>query len=68
MERKALELYQDRVEEARLDRVEEARLDCLAMEIVKRKKKAVARRAQSELNLQKENEVVETLATMIKET
>lgn len=50
MEQKALELYQDRIKEAKLD--------CLAMKIIKRKKKASARRALLELNLQKEKEAV----------
>lgn len=50
IEQKALELHQDRVEEARLD--------CLAMEIVEQKKQASARQALLELNLQKEKEAV----------
>lgn len=60
MKRKALELHQDRVEEARLD--------CLAMEIVEQKKEASARRALLELNLQKEKEAIQTLAAMIRQT
>ncbi len=60
MERKALKLHQDCVEEARLD--------CLVMEIIEHKKKAVARRIQLEQNLAKEKEAVKTLAVMIRQS
>lgn len=60
MEQKALKLYQDRVEEARLD--------CLLMEIVEQKKEAATCPTQSELNLQKEKEAVETFSAIINQT
>ncbi len=60
MEQKALELHQDRVEEARLD--------CLVMEIIECKKEVAAHRIQLEQNLTKEKEVVKILAVMISQS
>lgn len=57
MKQKFLELYQDRVEEARLN--------YLALEIVERKKEAVTCRLQSEENLTKEKEVVDSIVSII---
>lgn len=60
MERKALKLYQDCVEEARLD--------ILAIRIVQQKKEAAACQIQFEQNLENKKEVIETLAVMTKQT
>ncbi len=60
LERKALELHQDRVEETRLD--------YLVMEIIKCKKAVAARQIQLDQNLAKEKEVVEMLAVMIRQS
>lgn len=60
LEQKALELNQDHVEETRLD--------YLVIEIIECKKRAVARRIQSQQNLLKGKKAVEILAMMLRQS